>query len=832
VTRNTRKFRGRKSTETPGEPKKPPGKLVNSIVLRPYFSSLGLIALGAFGSSLLVASARAAEGTAEHPGAKVYTQMCAACHGKKGEGVAEKYDDPLMGNRSVSSLTKYISRTMPEGKEGTCVGADAENVAAYIFDSFYSPAAQARNNPVRESLTRLTVAQYQNSIAELIGRFRGGYDRDPGKERGFKAQYSGKKPQVFGPFLAPEENNVEKDEGKRRGKERARYEQIDQRISFKFGAASPDPARLRADEFSLRWEGAIIAPETGVYEFIAKTENGIRLFLNNPKDPFIDAWVTPGPDVREEKKSIFLLGGRAYPFALEHFKYREKSASVELLWKPPHGRVSPVPASHVTPQGWPAAMVVTTTFPADDRSDGYERGTTISKEWDQATTRGALEVMAYVEQNLDSLAGTKSGASDRVDKLKDFSKRFVEAAFRRPLTDDQRQNYIERQFQTAATPEIGMKRVVLLALKSPRFLYPELAHEEHFDDWRIASRLAEELWDSIPDGRLARTASEGRLKTRDQILREAQRMIADPRAKAKLHGFFHHWLELDRAESAQKDPKAFPGFDESMMADLRESLWRFVDGVVWSESSDYRQLIAADYLWLNERLGKYYGKPVSGEEFQRVGFDANQRAGVVTHPYLLASLSYARSTSPIHRGVFLSRNIVGLALKNPSVAVAFEDSKFDPKLTMREKVSELTKSASCMGCHSTINPLGFTLENFDAVGRWRTQDNNKPVHATDEFHDDDGRMIVVKGPKDVANYALGSPSAHRAFVRQLFHHTVKQPTAAYGEATLDTLRQQFEANGFNIQKLLAEIAVTSAMHGLPSPNPPPKVAQNPPPATP
>jgi hypothetical protein len=738
--------------------------------------------------------------------------MCAECHGKKGEGVADKYDDPLVGNRSVISLAKYISRTMPEGKEGMCVGEDADNVAAYIFDAFYSPAAQARNNPVRESLTRLTVAQYQNSVADLLGRFRGG-DRPIGVERGLKARYSGGRLEVFGPSLKDEENIVERDVLKRRAKERISFEKRDTQIAFQYGVESSEPGRLRADEFSTRWDGSIIALETGLYEFIVKTENGVRLYVNNTKDPIIDAWVTPGPTVREEKKSIFLLGGRAYPIALEHFKYKEKSASVELLWKPPHGRVSTIPQAQFLPQSWPTTMVVTTTFPADDRSDGYERGTTISKEWDQSTTSAALEVAAQVEQQLDGLAGTKSDAPDRGTKLKDFSRRFVEAAFRRPLTDEQRQSAIERHFTDAPTPEIAVKRVVLLALKSPRFLYPELAHEGTFDDWRVAARLAANLWDSIPDARLARAASEGKLRTREQIAKEAQRMIADPRTKAKLHGFFHHWLELERAESAAKDPKAFPGFDEAMMADLRESLWRFVDEVVWSEQSDYRQLIAADYLWLNERLGKYYGKTVAGEGFQRVGFDPKQRAGVVTHPYLLASLSYARTTSPIHRGVFLSRNIVGLALKNPSVAVAFEDAKFDPTLTMREKISELTKSASCMGCHSTINPLGFTLENFDAVGRWRTTDNNKMVHATDEFSDDDGRMVVVTGPKDVANYAVGSPNAHRAFVRQLFHHTVKQPTAAFGEPTLETLREHFASNGFNIQKLLVEIVLTSATQG-------------------
>jgi hypothetical protein len=539
--------------------------------------------------------------------------------------------------------------------------------------------------------------------------------------------------------------------------------------------------------------------------------------VNDPKDPLIDAWVSTGPDVREERKSIFLLGGRSYPFSVEHFKFKDKSASIQVLWKPPHGQVVLIPKEQLLPDGLPATMVVSTGFPADDRSDGYERGTTISKEWDQATTRAAIEVATHITKNLEGLAGTKRDASDRVDKLKDFARRFVEAAFRRPLDDEQCQLFIGRYFENAPDPEIALKRVVLLALKSPRFLYPELARGENRDDFAAAARLALDLWDSLPDARLTKTAAEGKLHAADEIQKEALRMISDPRAKSKLHGFFHHWLELERAENVSKDSKLFPDFDAAMLADLRESLWKFVDEVVWSGQSDYRQLIQADYLWLNERLAKFYGKEITGEGFQRVSFDPNQRSGVITHPYLLASLAYNRNTSPIHRGVFLSRNIVGLALKNPSVAVAFEDAKFDPTLTMREKVQELTKNESCMSCHSSINPLGFSLEHFDAVGRWRTEDNNKPVDAHGHFDADDGRTIKVSGPKDIANYAIGSDSAHRTFVRQLFQHTVKQPALAFGEGTLETLRTQFAASGFNIQKLLAEIAVTSASHVLTQP---------------
>ncbi|MEO6788531.1 MAG: DUF1592 domain-containing protein, partial [Chthoniobacteraceae bacterium] len=533
----------------------------------------------AAGLQVFSAAGGAAENAvAEHPGVKIYRQECASCHGKRGEGVAGKHDEPLVGRRNVAALAKYIAKSMPEDKEGTIVGKDAEDVAAYVYDAFYSAAAQLRSHPVREDLSRLTVEQYQDSVADLIGRFQGGFDRPFGKTHGLKARYSGRFAVPFGPIPIPK---GDKERAERNKKERTSYEQTDKAVSFHWGADSPDPNRLRPDDFTTRWEGSIFAPETGMYEFIVKTENGVRLFVNNPREPLIDAWVSAGPKVREEKKGIFLLGGRAYPISLEHLKFHEKSASVELLWKPPHGREEIVPEEMLEPQGRSTTMVVATQFPADDRSDGYERGTTISKEWDQATTRATIEVMSYVVDNLDSMSGSKSGKADRVAKLKDFARRFIEMAFRRPLDEEQRKAFVDHIFDTAPSPESGIKRAVLLALNSPRFLYPELANDGKTDDFAAASELALALWDSIPDQQLVRSAAEGKLKTKDQITAASRRMIADPRAKAKLTGFFRHWLELERAENSQKDPKAFPGFDGTMLADLRESLWRFIDEVVW-----------------------------------------------------------------------------------------------------------------------------------------------------------------------------------------------------------------------------------------------------------
>ena len=453
----------------------------------------------------------------------------------------------------------------------------------------------------------------------------------------------------------------------------------------------------------------------------------------------IDAQVASDNNVREERIRIFLLGGRAYPIALTYFKYKEKLASVDLLWKPPHGSLKTIPERNLYPHSVAESLVIDTPFPADDRSVGYERGTQLSKAWLDAVTQGAIIAASYVTKNLDDLAKTKKEEPDRTKKIQDFGLSFAAAAFRRPLTEKQGQQFIENFFKNSESPEQASKRLVIFAMTSPQFLYPDLPVANDNDPFRIASRLALTLWDSLPDKKLAEAARKGQLKTPQQIEQQAARMIAHPRTKEKLRGFFHHWLELDRADYVAKDKKTFPVYDEDLLSDLRSSLFLFLDDAVWdNEKSDYRQLLLADYLYLNQGLAKIYGLKASAASagFQRVPADPKRRAGIVTHPFLLTTLAYHNSTSPIHRGVFLTRNILGMNLKSPPMANQFEASKFDPSLTMREKVSNLTRSKACMACHVTINPLDSVSNTMtaSAAGSKKTATNPSIQKVSSKLH--------------------------------------------------------------------------------------------------
>ena len=756
---------------------------------------------------VLAAGAGVGEGRAAGVGGEVmtkgeaiYRKLCIECHGEKGVGVDDKYKEALYGDRSLASLTRRIDKTMPEDQPELCDGPDAEAVAAYVYHTFYSAESRAASETVRAEISRLTVGQFRNSVVDWLGQLDWRPAWGPEGERGLKGEYFGT--QHFSGSKEKDRKDV--------------FERRDAAVAFSFGAESPDPAIMGAEQFSIRWKGSVIAEETGIYEFILKTPNGAKLSVNRNKTPLIDAWVSSGPEVREEKRTIFLLGGRAYPLELEYFKFKEKSAGIELWWKTPQGVPELIPESRLIPVQVRETPEVGTPFPADDRSLGYERGSAVNRAWYDAVSASAIKVAEYVAERLPEISGVKADTPDRLAKTKEFAGHLASSAFGRWQTDEERGVLLGPYFKEGALPEVALKRAVMAILMSPRFLYPDTAQPEVPDAYTTSRRLALALWDSVPDKELMQAATGGRLNTRDGLLTEAQRMLGDPRTKEKLRGFFHHWLELKEADTIAKDPESFPGFDAAALSDLRRSLDLFVDRIVWEGSADYRELLQADWLMLNPRLAALYGKEVKGPGFEQVKFGPGERVGVITHPYLLTSFAYFKNTSPIHRGVFLTRNIVGRQLKPPPEAVEFKDGNFDPTLTMREKVTEITKPANCMGCHTTINPLGFSLENFDAIGRWRTVDNGKPVNTASDFIGDDGEPVRLETPADVAAFAIGSEAAHRTFVRHLFHHTVKQPAAAYGANTMDRLLDAFVKSDFNVRELLLESAITAATRGLPA----------------
>ena len=749
-------------------------------------------------AAAIVLSAQAAN----HPGLAIYKEHCGRCHGETGGGTAD-LPDPLVGDLSVNQLAAYIDETMPEDAPSDVTGDAARQVAEYIHAAFYSPVARDRNRPARIDLSRLTVRQYQNTIADLVTSFRG---RDPGIDdrRGLKGEYFQGRNFDHGQSLV--------------------FARIDPQVDFHFGVEGPDPERFQPNRFAIRWTGSIVPPETGAYEFVVRTEHSAKLALNaaSYEPPLIDAYVKSGNDT-EYRATIFLLGGRAYPLRLEFSKANQgvdntkyeplTNASIELLWKPPHGLLEPVPERCLIPQDSPPVFVLQTPFPPDDKSIGYERGTTISQEWYAATTAAAVETADYCLEHIEHLAGVKRDATDRAEKLRRFATTFAERAFRRPSTAEL---VVERPFAEAPDLDTALKRSLLVTLGSPRLLYREAdAGAGTGDPFDTAARLSFGLWDSIPDQPLWDAAAKNQLGTPEQVRKQAERMVIDRRTRAKVRDFLFGWLRVDLGPEITKDAKEFSAFSPEVAADLRTSLELFLDDVPW-RSGDFRRLFTDDEVYVNGRLAPLYGVTLAADEpFRRVRLDDGRRGGLLSHPYMMSVLSYAGATSPIHRGVFLARSVLGNTLKPPQEAIAPLAPDQHPDFTTRERVALQTKAVACQTCHTMINPLGFALEEFDAIGRYRETEIRggvaKPIDPSGGYLPREGPEAGFRGARELAAYVATSRDAQEAFVQSLFHAVVKQPARAWGADTLERLRQSFVAGGFSVPRLLVDIMTVAAL---------------------
>jgi mono/diheme cytochrome c family protein len=773
----------------------------------------------------MTASPLAAE---DHPGLAIYREHCGRCHGENGVGTKD-VPEQLVGDRSVNQLAAYIHDTMPEDDPSKVTGDAARQVAEYIHGSFYSAVARDRNRPARVELSRLTVRQYQNTAADLIASFR---NRGPGIDgrRGLRAEYF-----------------RNRDFNRQTG---LVYEQIDPQVDFDFGVEGPDPERFEPNRFAIRWNGSLVPPETGVYEFVIRTAHSAKLALNTAwyEPPLIDAYVKSGNDT-EYKANILLLGGRAYPLRLEFSKANQgvdkkeneypTHASMQLLWRPPHGVLEPVPERCLIPHDAAEVFVVKTPFPPDDKSIGYERGSSVSKEWFAAATAASVEMADYTLEHIEHLAHTKRDSADRAEKLRQFATTFATRAFRRPLTDALRALFVDRPFTDAPDLDTALKRSLLLVLQSPRFLvHTEAAANGTPDGFATAARLSFGLWDSIPDQPLWEAASRNQLATVEQVRKQAERMVNDRRTRAKVHDFMFAWLRIEHGPEIVKDKTQYSEFSPEIAADLRTSLELLVDDAIWGREphggdSDFRRLFTDDEVYLNGRLGPLYGMTLPAEaSFRRVRLDEGRRAGVLSHPYMASVLSYSAATSPIHRGVFLARSVLGNVLKPPMEAIAPLAPDLHPDLSTRERVALQTSSVACQTCHTMINPLGFALEEFDPIGRYRTTekrgDVQKPIDASGSYLPREGPQATFRGARELAAAIAGSRDAQEAFVQQLFHALAKQPARAWGPDTLETLRQGFAANTFDVRRLLVDIMTVAALS--PPPPAPPQTTATPSPA--
>ncbi|PWU00094.1 MAG: hypothetical protein C5B51_25920 [Terriglobia bacterium] len=321
----------------------------------------------------------------------------------------------------------------------------------------------------------------------------------------------------------------------------------------------------------------------------------------------------------------------------------------------------------------------------------------------------------------------------------------VRRAYRRPPNemDIQRamQFYVSgrRNGDFEAGIELALERI----LASPNFVFrverdpsgtgPGTVYR--IGDVELASRLSFFLWSSIPDDELLRVAAGGKLKNPAVLSRQMQRLLSDSRAMALVSNFAGQWLQLRNLRNVQPNTDLFPDFDDNLRQAFRRETELFFESIVHEDRS-VLDLMTADYTFVNERLARHYGIPdVYGSRFRRVAVPDNARRGLLGKGSILALTSHAERTSPVLRGKWVLENLVGLPVPPPppDVPPLKENQEGQKPRTLRDQMMEHRANAVCASCHRVMDPVGFALENFDAVGAWRTEDAGSAIDASGEL---------------------------------------------------------------------------------------------------
>jgi hypothetical protein len=338
-----------------------------------------------------------------------------------------------------------------------------------------------------------------------------------------------------------------------------------------------------------------------------------------------------------------------------------------------------------------------------------------------------------------SLDGERACATSILSKL-------ARRAYRRPVTDADMSGLLRFYDEGRKNGgfEAGIEMGLRAMLASPKFVFrverdpagiaPGKAYT--LTDLELASRLSFFLWSSIPDDELLSLAESGRLRDPKTLSRQIERMLADPKSQALVTNFAGQWLQIRNLRSATPDKNDFPNFDHTLRVAFGRELELFVGSII-SENRSVLELLTADYTFVNERLALHYGIPnIYGSHFRRVSGIDDSRRGLLGKGGILLLTSHADRTSPVVRGKWILDNLMGSPPPPPPPDVPpLPDTPASKPLTMRARMEQHRANPACAGCHKLMDPLGLALENFDAVGAWRTSDNGERVDTSGQLSD-------------------------------------------------------------------------------------------------
>lgn len=399
-----------------------------------------------------------------------------------------------------------------------------------------------------------------------------------------------------------------------------------------------------------------------------------------------------------------------------------------------------------------------------------------------------------------------------------FIASFGERAFRRPLTQTEATRFRalfdqgEDLGDSGNAFRDGVQLVIEAMLQSPHFLYrTELsgaaaqAGRVQLDDWEVASRLSYFLYDSMPDSQLFARARQGQLRTADQVRGEVSRMLGDERASNKFVSFHEQVWQFGRFAKIAPDASVYPGLPNDFVDRIREASREFISSVV-VDGGGLAEFLTAPYAYADSELGELYGANVSGGSMSRVDFPAGERKGFLMQVGFLASHSYSRKTDPIHRGLFIQRDLLCRAIPDPPPGAQNTPppQATEPVVTTRDEISLLTGQLYCPSCHSQINGPGFSFEGFDAIGKTRTQENGENVDTSGTITLD-GELVEFAGASEMIDALAQSTEARDCYTSRWLEFAFGRPLAESDIA----LRDQIAGEPRSVADIVTSLATSN-----------------------
>lgn len=398
--------------------------------------------------------------------------------------------------------------------------------------------------------------------------------------------------------------------------------------------------------------------------------------------------------------------------------------------------------------------------------------------------------------------------SDGASCAEQFVRSFGPKIWRRALLEAEIQALLRvHQVGSDISLTAAMELVVRGLLSSPHFLYrSETGQDGKLTAYEMASALAYFFWGTTPDEELHRLAASDELREETTLLGQAQRLLQDNRAKEGMKAFADAWLNYSAVLSVNKDSSRYPAFDYAIRSGMARETEDFIDYLVRQKKADFTELFVADYSFGDQRLAHFYQAQLNPEgNLPKISFPGQPRLGLLGHGSILATLAYATETGPIQRGKFVREHILCDMLMPPPPDLMIMVPAPKEGATTRERFAAHTAVAACRGCHVKIDGVGFSLEDFDAVGLYRTIDSGKPVDASGQVFALDGKNVDINGGRELSLALATSKRAKQCFVVQTWRMAQGRLESADDVCGVRALANTFIEQNMSMAQLLIHL---------------------------